>query len=131
MSNKLSSKFLRVFDSGTPSARRSSRAGEKVVFILSVFIPLFFCVWLNMKSVKINYELIELKKKSKKLEVENRTLEYKLQTMVSGEKIEEVAKQRYGFVSPVPGQVRILKKQNMSLKNIVSFVGGLFGGGAK
>ena len=114
-------RFLRLVD---PKYNYSgSRPSNRTLpVIVGVFIWLILCVWLSSQAVKFNYEINEISKSRDKLKISNRTLEIKLQSMMSSEGIAKVAKEKYGFKDPVDRQVMIIKKE----KGIMDMLGGLF-----
>ena len=93
----------------------------KFVFVMVfAFMWLFLCVWFSSQSVKFNYEINNLSSQRDRLKMQNRILELKLQTMMSTEKIANVAKEKYGFKSPGARQIFIIKKDTGFLEKIIN-----------
>ncbi|HDQ26788.1 MAG TPA: hypothetical protein ENN43_08610 [bacterium] len=111
-------RFLRLADPRYNYSHHRAPAGT-IPGIVAVFAALFLCVWFSSQSVKFNYELNELKIKRESLKVQNRMLEFKLQSMMSSESISKIARERYGFISPGEGQVRVIRRNS-------GFLAGLF-----
>jgi len=125
MSSYVRKKFLRMMDPKYNYSRK--RAPKKIAgVIIAGFVWLFAAVWFNSQAVKFNYEINELGEKAEKLKMHNRTLELKLQTMMSREKIADVAKERYGFTAPGDRQVYIIKKEKDFFERIAGWIKSRF-----
>jgi hypothetical protein len=110
-------KFLRMVDpTYNYSGHKASSSAIPVVIV--IFIGLFLCVWLSSQAVKFNYEINSISRTRDKLKVMNRTLEIKLQGMMSSEGIAQAAKERYGFKTPDERQVLIIRKKKNLLEKI-------------
>jgi hypothetical protein len=116
-------KFLRMVD---PTYNYSGHKGSSSVIpvIILIFAGLFLCVWLSSQAVKFNYEINSISKTREKLKVTNRTLEIKLQGMMSSEGIAKAARERYGFKTPGDRQVIIIKKEKALLEKLKEMFGG-------
>jgi cell division protein FtsL len=116
-------KYLRIFDPKyNYSTKRSS--GKTVAVITVIFLYMFLCMWLSSQTIKYNYKYNELIKEADKIRIKNRTLEIKLQSMMSSEQIAKIAKERYGFKNPSDGQIIVIKKE----KSIFKFITGMIKG---
>jgi cell division protein FtsL len=111
-------KFLRMVDPRYNYSRRGAYS-VTIPVIIAVFALLFMCVWLSSQAVKFNYEINELSKTRDKLKVLNRTLEIKLQGMMSSEGIAKAAKERYGFKDPDDKQVFVIKKEKNVFERLI------------
>jgi|GEM_PF-2732770 cell division protein FtsB len=123
--NSSSSKrrFLRV--ENPKYTRAGNRAPEGLApVIIVVFVWLMICVFFSTQAVKYNYEVNDLNKQKEILKTTNRTLEYKMQAMMSGEKLAAVAKTRYGFKVPDSKNVFIVPRRD----SIGDKIGGVFEG---
>ena len=102
-------KFLRLLTPTHNYSQKAASAGT-MPMIITGFILLFLCVWLSSQAVKFNYEIDGSKKTVEKLRTVNRTLEIKLQSMMSSEGVAKAARERYGFKAAAEGQTQIIKK---------------------
>ena len=99
----------------------SKKTPTKLVFVMIIaFMWLFLCVWFSSQTVKFNYEINALNSKRDKLKMQNRILELKLQTMLSTEKIAQVAKEKYGFKTPQGKQIFIIKKETGFFERLIN-----------
>lgn len=111
-------KFLRMVDPRYNTSHRGASAGT-IPVIIAVFVWLFMCVWLSSQAVKFNYEINELTKTRDKLKTSNRTLEFRVQGMMSSEGIAKAAKERYGFRDQDDNQVVVIKRKKDLLAKIM------------
>ena len=65
-------------------------------------------VWLRLQVVQMGYALSTLSKLQGRLEQENRELKVELATLTSPERLEALARNRLGLVTPDKGQVIVL-----------------------
>jgi cell division protein FtsL len=65
-------------------------------------------VWLRLQVVRMGYVLSTTSKLQTRLEQENRELKFELALLNSPERIEALARQRLGLVTPGKGQVIVL-----------------------
>jgi cell division protein FtsL len=65
-------------------------------------------VWLRLQVVHMGYVLSTTSKLQNQLEQENRELRLELATLTSPDRLEAMARQRLGLVSPDKGQIIIL-----------------------
>jgi hypothetical protein len=114
-------KFLRLL---TPTHNYSQKnaSSSTIPMIITGFILLFLCVWLSSQAVKFNYEINGSVKTRDRLKTANRTLEIKLQSMMSSEGVAKAAKERYGFKPAAEGQIQLIKKE----KSLFEKITGLF-----
>lgn len=103
-------KFLRLLTPTHNYSQKTASAGT-IPMIITGFIILFLCVWLSSQAVKFNYEINASVKAVERLKTANRTLEIKLQSMMSSEGVAKAAKERYGFKNPGDSQIQIIKKE--------------------
>jgi hypothetical protein len=76
------------------------------------FIWLFVCLWFGIQaSSKLNGEVVALKDECEKARMRSKILEYQLTSMMSAEKLENVAMTRYGFKKVKDDQVIVVKKE--------------------
>ena len=110
-------KFLRLL---TPTHNYSQKAapGGTIPMLIAGFTLLFLCVWLSSQAVKFNYEINNSVKTRDKLRTINRTLEIKLQSMMSSEGVAKAARERYGFKPAAEGQVQIIKREKSLFEKI-------------
>lgn len=116
-------KFLRLL---TPTHNYSQKASSEgtIPMIIAGFILLFLCVWLSSQAVKFNYEINGSIKSRDRLKTANRTLEIKLQSMMSSEGVAKVAKERYGFKAAADGQIQQIKKEKDLFEKISGIIRG-------
>jgi cell division protein FtsL len=114
-------RFLRLVDPkyNYQGRRTSSRT---IPLFIAAFVWLILCVWLSSQAVRFNYEINEITKTRERLKVANRTLEIKLQSMMSSEGIAKAAREKYGFKTPDEKQVLIIKKE----KDMMARLGEIF-----
>jgi len=65
-------------------------------------------VWLRLQVVHTGYVLSTTSKLQGRLEQENRELKIELATLTSPERLESLARQRLGLITPEKGQVIVL-----------------------
>lgn len=65
-------------------------------------------VWLRLQVVRMGYVLSTTSKLRARLEQENRELKVELATILSPDRLEELARQRLGLAAPEKGQVIVL-----------------------
>lgn len=65
-------------------------------------------VWLRLQVVRLGYVLSTTSKLQTRLEQENRELKLELAKMTSPDRLEALARQRLGLVTPEKGQVVVL-----------------------
>jgi len=65
-------------------------------------------VWLRLQVVRFGYVLSTTSKLQTRLEQENRELKLELAKMTSPDRLEVLARQRLGLVTPEKGQVVVL-----------------------
>lgn len=65
-------------------------------------------VWLRLQVVRFGYVLSTTSKLQTRLEQENRELKLELAKMTSPDRLEALARQRLGLVTPEKGQVVVL-----------------------
>jgi cell division protein FtsL len=65
-------------------------------------------VWLRLQVVRMGYVLSTTSKLQTRLEQENRELKFEIATLNSPERLEALARQRLGLVTPEKGQVIVL-----------------------
>jgi cell division protein FtsL len=65
-------------------------------------------VWLRLQVVQMGYALSTISKLQGRLEQENRELKVELATLTSPERLEALARNRLGLVTPDKGQVIVL-----------------------
>ncbi|HDT15180.1 MAG TPA: hypothetical protein ENN55_03130 [Firmicutes bacterium] len=117
--------FSKKFFRGTAAKHTYSsgkQSGGMLWLIILLFIPVFFYVWLQMKSVKMNYDINEITVEKEKLLSENRHLERRIQMLVSGEMIERVAVEKYGFRRAGSGDIYVIKKEKSLFERIKGLV---------
>ncbi|MFP4465576.1 MAG: hypothetical protein ACLFP1_00825 [Candidatus Goldiibacteriota bacterium] len=117
--------FSKKFFRGTASKHTysSRRQGNTVLWlVILLFIPVFFYVWLQIKSVKMNYDINELIGKKEELLAENRRLNWRMETLISGEAMEKVAIERYGFKRAGTGDIYVIQKEKSLLEKIKGFI---------
>jgi hypothetical protein len=114
-------KFLRLL-TPTHNYSQKSASASTIPMIIFGFILLFLCVWLSSQAVKFNYEINGSVKTRDRLKTANRTLEIKLQSMMSSEGVAKAAKERYGFKTASDGQIQLIKKE----KNLFEYIRGWF-----
>jgi hypothetical protein len=103
-------RYLKGFES--KPAQGGEGSAKKTLFrILLIFLPILVYVFFYMQSLKLDYKLDGLRKDKERYTAENKVLELKLKSIMSGAGVEQVAKSRYGFKEPEPGQVYIIKKK--------------------
>lgn len=114
-------KFLRLITPNHNYSRKAASSGTIPMIIIG-FILLFLCVWLSSQAVKFNYEINGSIKARDRLKTANRTLEIKLQSMMSSEGVAKAAKERYGFKDAADGQILSIKKD----KSLLGRITGMF-----
>ena len=101
----------------TASAKRegSARSGRsRRFFVIGAFMSLVLIgvvlihVWLRLQVVRFGYVLSTTSKLQTRLEQENRELKLELAKITSPDRLEVLARQRLGLVTPEKGQVVVL-----------------------
>lgn len=91
---------------------RSARPRRFFVFgalmILVLIGVVLIHVWLRLQVVRLGYVLSTTSKLQTRLEQENRELKLELAKMTSPDRLEALARQRLGLVTPEKGQVVVL-----------------------
>jgi cell division protein FtsL len=85
--------------------RRFFIAGLAALALIGVVL---IHVWLRLQVVQMGYALSTLSKLQGRLEQENRELKVELATLTSPERLEALARNRLGLVTPDKGQVIVL-----------------------
>ena len=99
-----SSKRERTDRSAKP--RRYVVFGALLIFLLIGIVLIH--VWLRLQVVRLGYVLSTTSKLQTRLEQENRELKLELAKMTSPDRLEALARQRLGLVTPEKGQVVVL-----------------------
>jgi cell division protein FtsL len=76
--------------------------------VLALSLFLFFYVWQHMQVVKMGYEVQGLKAEKQKLTNEYYYLHYKMYEVNSLPKVEKIAREKLGMVTPRTDQIVIL-----------------------
>lgn len=111
-----SKRFLRGIVLSTYTETKNTPKNIGIIFI--IFIPIFIYIWIYIQTVKIDYRINELKKDEEKLKVENEQLIAKYQAIISIDKIEQIACEKYGFKHPSPEQIKIITKNDNLIKKV-------------
>jgi cell division protein FtsL len=86
--------------------RRDFKGTFGGVLFLSLF--LFFYVWQHMQVVKLSYDVQSLKTQKQQLTNEYYYLKYKMHEVNSLSRVEKVAREQLGMVTPKSDQIVIL-----------------------
>ena len=78
-----------------------------VTFIFVIFALLF--VWTNHESVQVGYSISALQKEQTDLTDANRKLKVELANLTALYRLEKVAKEELGMVTPGPEQLRVIE----------------------
>jgi cell division protein FtsL len=89
-------------------ARRRQRFFVAGLAALALIGVVLIHVWLRLQVVQMGYALSTLSKLQGRLEQENRELKVELATLTSPERLEALARNRLGLVTPDKGQVIVL-----------------------
>ena len=76
--------------------------------VLSSSLLLFLYVWQHMQAVKLGYEVQDLKARKQELTNEYYYLKYRMYDVNSLSKVERVAREQLGMVTPQTDQIVIL-----------------------
>jgi cell division protein FtsL len=76
--------------------------------VLALSLFLFFYVWQHMQVVKLSYEVQSLKTEKQQLTNEYYYLEYRMHDVNSLSRVEKVAREQLGMVTPKSDQIVIL-----------------------
>ncbi len=91
------------------------------------FIWLFVCLWFGIQAnSKLNGEVVALKDQCEKMRMRSKILEYQLTSMMSAEKLENVAMTRYGFKKMKDNQVIVVKRDVPLMNKIIDGVRSIF-----
>ena len=100
---------------GSAKREGSARSGRsRRFFVIGAFMSLVLIgvvlihVWLRLQVVRFGYVLSTTSKLQTRLEQENRELKLELAKMTSPDRLEVLARQRLGLVTPEKGQVVVL-----------------------
>jgi cell division protein FtsL len=92
----------------TDPARRWRRFFIVGLSALALIGVVLIHVWLRLQVVQMGYALSTISKLQGRLEQENRELKVELATLTSPERLEALARNRLGLVTPDKGQVIVL-----------------------
>lgn len=70
-----------------------------------------FYVWQHVQVVRLGYEIEQLKKERAALIQREKELALELAWLKSPKRVEEIARGRLGFITPVPGQIVIVQRR--------------------
>ena len=100
---------------GSAKREGSARsAGSRRFFVFGALMSIVLIgvvlihVWLRLQVVRLGYVLSTTSKLQTRLEQENRELKLELAKMTSPDRLEALARQRLGLVTPEKGQVVVL-----------------------
>lgn len=99
---------------GVQRERRQRSAGSRWRLVSGVILGagligvVLAHVWLRLQVVRMGYVLSTTSKLQTRLEQENRELKFEIATLNSPERLEALARQRLGLVTPEKGQVIVL-----------------------
>jgi cell division protein FtsL len=97
-----------------PAARRPGIRWESLEFISTValgaliLVGALLYVWQHIHVVRLGYEIERLREEQAALVQENKTLKLEMGQLRSLRRVEEIARQRLGMVTPKPGQVVLI-----------------------
>jgi len=97
-----------------PAARRPGIRWESLEFISTValgaliLVGALLYVWQHIHVVRLGYEVERLREEQAALVQENKTLKLEMGQLRSLRRVEEIARQRLGMVTPKPGQVVLI-----------------------
>lgn len=75
---------------------------------LLILLAALFYVWQHTSVVRLGYEVERLRERQAALVQENKGLRLELGQLRSLRRVEEIARQRLGMVTPKPGQVVLI-----------------------
>jgi cell division protein FtsL len=97
-----------------PAARRPGIRWESLEFISTValgaliLVGALLYVWQHIHVVRLGYEIERLREEQAALVQENKTLKLEMGQLRSLRRVEEIARQHLGMVTPKPGQVVLI-----------------------
>ncbi|MFH0948707.1 MAG: hypothetical protein V1833_06925 [Elusimicrobiota bacterium] len=88
---------------------KSKQSG--VYFKWSIIVIIFgsFYAWQRIESRKLGYSISEINGRILSLAKENKYLTMKIMDIVAMNNLEEVAKKRFGLVSPIPSDIVVIE----------------------
>ena len=112
MASAVSAQTRKVASVKRERPQRSAASRWRIVFGVILAAGLIGVVlahvWLRLQVVRMGYVLSTTSKLQTRLEHENRELKFELATLNSPERLEALARQRLGLVTPEKGQVIVL-----------------------
>jgi len=113
-------KIAKMIGSRNVSIGIRPKRKKKAIFTKSKIRTIFFVVlvllffsmiylWSGFKQIQIGYEISKLKKKEMHLKDINRKLRLEISVLKSPQRLERIAKERFGFKPPDPDQIIVLK----------------------
>jgi cell division protein FtsL len=97
-----------------PAARPSGIRWESLEFVSTIalgaliLVGALLYVWQQIHVVRLGYEIEGLREEQAALVQENKALKLELGQLRSLKRVEEIARQRLGMVTPKPGQVVLI-----------------------
>jgi cell division protein FtsL len=76
-----------------------------VIFSFIFFLSLIFYVWSRTHAVQMGYELNKVVREEQKLLEIQRSLNLELRNLTTLERVERIARKKFGLVDPRPNQV--------------------------
>ena len=112
MASAVSAQTRKVAGVKRERSQRSAGSRWRIVFGVILGFALISVVlahvWLRLQVVRMGYVLSTTSKLQTRLEQENRELKFELATLNSPERLDALARQRLGLVTPERGQVVVL-----------------------
>jgi cell division protein FtsL len=92
---------------------------KKFIILLSIvtLITASF-VWVRLKIVSISYDINSLHKKENELKESNQTLQTKINTLKSPERLEKIAKLYFNMNQPKPHQIITLESKTTNATKV-------------
>lgn len=97
-----------------PAARPSGIRWESLELVFTValgaliLVGVLLYVWQHIHVVRLGYEIERLREEQAALVQENKALKLEMGQLRSLKRVEEIARQRLGMVTPKPGQVVLI-----------------------
>jgi cell division protein FtsL len=97
-----------------PAARRPGIRWESLEFVTTyalgtlILVGALLYVWQHIHVVRLGYEIEGLREEQAALVQENKALKLEMGQLRSLKRVEEIARQRLGMVTPKPGQVVLI-----------------------
>ncbi len=99
---------------GVRPKRKGGRISKKTSRYIMLLILIFLSccmiyIWSSSKKIQLGYEISKLKRKEAELLEINRELKLEISVLKSPQRLERIAKERFGLKHPEPDQIIVLR----------------------